>query len=126
MATALSESSSIHSEALYHLSKDMSGIGLEPMPYSILETQPYKEELWAEELQSLLQAVGSLFILNQNPSVKPNFAVTKSFKHCLFLDFFFNRNTIDSRLSLCLYQNTLVQVKVTQVFASKMERRYIG
>lgn len=67
MATALSESSSIHSEALYHLTKDMSGIGLEPMPYSILETQPYKEELWAEESQSLLQAVGNLFILNQKP-----------------------------------------------------------
>lgn len=57
VATALSESSSIHSDALYHLTKDMSGMGLEPMSYSILEAEPYKEEPWAEESQSLLQVI---------------------------------------------------------------------
>ncbi|XP_073336769.1 anoctamin-2b [Pagrus major] len=57
VATALSESSSIHSDALYHL-KDMPGVVLEPMPYSILEAEPFKEEPWAEESQSLLQVVG--------------------------------------------------------------------
>lgn len=55
MATALSESSSIHSDALYHLTRDKSGIRLDPMSYSILEREPYKEDPWAEELQSLLQ-----------------------------------------------------------------------
>lgn len=55
MATALSESSSIQSDALYHLTKDMSGMGLEPMSYSILESKPCKEEPRAEESQSLLQ-----------------------------------------------------------------------
>ncbi|XP_049422658.1 anoctamin-2b isoform X2 [Epinephelus fuscoguttatus] len=55
VATALSESSSIHSDALYHLTKDMSGMGLDPMSYSILEPEPYKEEPWTEESQHLLQ-----------------------------------------------------------------------
>ncbi|XP_049892150.1 anoctamin-2b [Epinephelus moara] len=55
VATALSESSSIHSDALYHLTKDMSGMGLDPMSYSILEPEPYKEEPWTEESQNLLQ-----------------------------------------------------------------------
>ncbi|KAM9334727.1 anoctamin-2b [Symphorus nematophorus] len=55
VATALSESSSIHSDALFHLTKDMSGMGLDPMSYSILEPEPYKEEPEAEESQSLLQ-----------------------------------------------------------------------
>uniref|UniRef100_A0AAQ5XUQ0 Anoctamin n=1 Tax=Amphiprion ocellaris TaxID=80972 RepID=A0AAQ5XUQ0_AMPOC len=55
VATALSESSSIHSDALFHLTRDMSGIGLDPMYYSILEPEPVKEEPWAEESQSLLQ-----------------------------------------------------------------------
>ncbi|KAK2858775.1 hypothetical protein Q5P01_003395 [Channa striata] len=32
VATALSESSSIHSDALYHLTRDMSGMGLTPCP----------------------------------------------------------------------------------------------
>ncbi|XP_070784726.1 anoctamin-2b [Enoplosus armatus] len=59
VATALSESSSIHSDALYHLTRDMSGMGLDPMFYSILETEPNKDEPWAEESQSLLQVVGS-------------------------------------------------------------------
>ncbi|XP_042367380.1 anoctamin-2b [Plectropomus leopardus] len=54
VATALSESSSIHSDALYHLTKDMSGMGLDPMSYSILEPEP-TEETWVEESQSLLQ-----------------------------------------------------------------------
>lgn len=61
VATALSESSSIHSEALYNLTKDVSGIGLEPMPYSILEPEPCKDRPWAEESQSLLQPVGDWF-----------------------------------------------------------------
>lgn len=60
VATALSESSSIHSDALYHLTRDMSGLGLDPMSYSILEPdpykdEPYKDEPWAEETQSLLK-----------------------------------------------------------------------
>ncbi|XP_026218905.1 anoctamin-2b [Anabas testudineus] len=55
VATALSESSSIHSDALYHLTRDMSGMGLDPMSYSILEPEPYKFEPWPEESQSLLQ-----------------------------------------------------------------------
>ncbi|XP_039892689.1 anoctamin-2b isoform X2 [Simochromis diagramma] len=59
VATALSESSSIHSDALCYLNKDMSGIGLEPMSYSTLEPGPYREEAWAEESQSLLQVMGS-------------------------------------------------------------------
>lgn len=62
MATALSESSSIHSEALYNLTKDVSGIRLELMPYSILEAEPYRDEPCAEESQSLLQAVGAHFL----------------------------------------------------------------
>lgn len=57
VATALSESSSIHSDALYHLTKDMSGIGLDPMSYSLLEPEPSKEETWAEESKSLLQVI---------------------------------------------------------------------
>uniref|UniRef100_A0AAQ5YQZ8 Anoctamin n=1 Tax=Amphiprion ocellaris TaxID=80972 RepID=A0AAQ5YQZ8_AMPOC len=65
VATALSESSSIHSDALFHLTRDMSGIGLDPMYYSILEPEPVKEEPWAEESQSLLQVVGS----TSNPQV---------------------------------------------------------
>ncbi|XP_069376212.1 anoctamin-2b isoform X1 [Paralichthys olivaceus] len=46
VSTVLSESSSIHSDALYHVTRDMS--------YSILGPQPEKEEVWAEESQSLL------------------------------------------------------------------------
>ncbi|KAI3366936.1 hypothetical protein L3Q82_009576, partial [Scortum barcoo] len=43
-------------DALYHLTRDMSGMGLDPMSYSILEpAEPSKEEPWAEESQSLLQ-----------------------------------------------------------------------
>lgn len=61
VATALSESSSIHSEALYNLPKELSGIGQEPMPYSRLEREAYKHEALVEELQSLLQPVGDLF-----------------------------------------------------------------
>ncbi|XP_055367342.1 anoctamin-2b isoform X2 [Betta splendens] len=59
VATALSESSSIHSDALYHLTRDVSGIGLDPMSYSVLEPEPYKDDRWAEEMQSLLQVVDS-------------------------------------------------------------------
>ncbi|XP_036978024.1 anoctamin-2b isoform X1 [Acanthopagrus latus] len=55
VSTALSESSSIHSDALFHLNKDVSGVALEPMPYTIMEAERYKEEPWAEESQSLLQ-----------------------------------------------------------------------
>ncbi|XP_030575809.1 anoctamin-2b [Archocentrus centrarchus] len=55
VATVLSESSSIHSDALYYLTKDMSGIGLDPMPYSTVEPVPYREEPMAEESQKLLQ-----------------------------------------------------------------------
>ncbi|KAK2883249.1 hypothetical protein Q8A73_022182 [Channa argus] len=55
VATALSESSSIQSDALYHLTRDMSGMGLDPLSYSSLEPEPYKYETWTEESQSLLQ-----------------------------------------------------------------------
>ncbi|KAM3587568.1 uncharacterized protein V6R79_009077 [Siganus canaliculatus] len=55
VATALSESSSIHSDALYHLTKDVPGRGLDPMSYGLLETEPVKDELWPEESQRLLQ-----------------------------------------------------------------------
>ncbi|XP_030006343.1 anoctamin-2b isoform X2 [Sphaeramia orbicularis] len=55
VATALSESSSIHSEALYHLARDVSGMGLDPMSYNILEPEPYRQEPWGEESKSLLQ-----------------------------------------------------------------------
>ncbi|XP_065807496.1 anoctamin-2b isoform X2 [Labrus bergylta] len=55
VATALSESSSIHSDALFHLTRDVSGMGLDPMSYSLLEPTPFKEEPSAEECESLLQ-----------------------------------------------------------------------
>ncbi|KAG8005793.1 Anoctamin-1, partial [Nibea albiflora] len=57
VATALSESSSIHSDALYHLTKDMSGIGTDPIAYSILEPEPHKQEAWAEESHRLLKRI---------------------------------------------------------------------
>ncbi|KAM7366916.1 hypothetical protein PAMP_014852 [Pampus punctatissimus] len=71
VATALSESSSIHSDALYHLTRDMSGIGLEPMSYSILEPEPYKDEPckddpWTEESQSLLQRISMQISPNED------------------------------------------------------------
>ncbi|TKS91105.1 Anoctamin-1 Discovered on gastrointestinal stromal tumors protein 1 [Collichthys lucidus] len=59
VATALSESSSIHSDALFHLTKDMSGVGMDLMAYSILEHEPSKQEPWAEESHSLLKVVDS-------------------------------------------------------------------
>ncbi|XP_035988284.1 anoctamin-2b isoform X4 [Fundulus heteroclitus] len=55
VSTALSESSSIHSDALCHLTRDFSAISLKPMPYSALDPGGYKEESWAEESQSFLQ-----------------------------------------------------------------------
>lgn len=66
MATALSESSSIHSDALFHLARDKSGVGMDPMAYSILEPEPYKyerckEEPWAEEMQSLLKVTKPIY-----------------------------------------------------------------
>lgn len=61
VATALSESSSIHSEVLFNLTKDMSGTGLEPMPYTLLEPRSCKEEPWCDEAKSLLQPVGFFF-----------------------------------------------------------------
>ncbi|XP_061524258.1 anoctamin-2b isoform X5 [Phycodurus eques] len=54
-ATALSESSSIHSDVLYHLTGDVSRVGLEPLSYSIPEAEPDKEDDWNEEAQSLLK-----------------------------------------------------------------------
>uniref|UniRef100_A0AAV2IU25 Anoctamin n=1 Tax=Knipowitschia caucasica TaxID=637954 RepID=A0AAV2IU25_KNICA len=54
VATALSESSSIHSDGLLHLVRDFSGLGLEPMPFSVLEPTSHTEEPWMEEAQSLL------------------------------------------------------------------------
>ncbi|KAM4712221.1 anoctamin-2b isoform 2-T3 [Anableps anableps] len=57
VSTALSESSSIHSDALCHLNRELSGIGLKPMPYNVLEPEGCKEEPGAEESQSLLQVV---------------------------------------------------------------------
>ncbi|XP_019747434.1 anoctamin-2b isoform X3 [Hippocampus comes] len=59
VATALSESSSIHSDALYHLTRDVSRVGLEPLSNSILEAEPDKEDAWDEEAQSLLKVVSS-------------------------------------------------------------------
>ncbi|XP_077355826.1 anoctamin-2b isoform X2 [Festucalex cinctus] len=59
VATALSESSSINSDALYHLTRDVSRAGLEPLTYSILEAEPDKEDTWNEEAQSLLKVVSS-------------------------------------------------------------------
>ncbi|KAK5895910.1 hypothetical protein CgunFtcFv8_009564 [Champsocephalus gunnari] len=47
-STALSESSSIHSEALSQLTKDVSSVGLEPM-------SSCKEEVYAEESETLLK-----------------------------------------------------------------------
>ncbi|TWW64449.1 Anoctamin-1 Discovered on gastrointestinal stromal tumors protein 1 [Takifugu flavidus] len=60
VATALSESSSIHSEALYNLTKDMSGLGLEPMSYTLLEPRTYREPPWREESRSLFQPRNSM------------------------------------------------------------------
>ncbi|XP_057710389.1 anoctamin-2b isoform X2 [Corythoichthys intestinalis] len=57
VATALSESSSIHSDALYQLTRDVSRVGLEPFTESILEVDAEKEEAWNEEAQSLLKVV---------------------------------------------------------------------
>ncbi|XP_028276276.1 anoctamin-2b [Parambassis ranga] len=62
VTTALSESSSIHSDALHHPTQDMSGNRLDPMSYSVLEQEPDKEEPWAEECQSLLQKRNSMQI----------------------------------------------------------------
>ncbi|XP_068611524.1 anoctamin-2b [Brachionichthys hirsutus] len=55
VATALSESSSIQSDVLFPLTGDMSRSGLEPMSYNSLEPEPFKEDPWAEESQTLLQ-----------------------------------------------------------------------
>ncbi|XP_047431760.1 anoctamin-2b isoform X2 [Mugil cephalus] len=55
VATALSESSSIHSDAFYHLTKDASSIGMDPVTYTILESEPFTGESWAEESQSPIQ-----------------------------------------------------------------------
>ncbi|KAM4712222.1 anoctamin-2b isoform 3-T4 [Anableps anableps] len=60
VSTALSESSSIHSDALCHLNRELSGIGLKPMPYNVLEPEGCKEEPGAEESQSLLQKRNSM------------------------------------------------------------------
>lgn len=58
MATALSESSSIHSEALFNLTRDMSGLGPEPMSYTLLEPKTYREQPWTEDSRGLFQPVG--------------------------------------------------------------------
>ncbi|KAM9845961.1 anoctamin-2b [Aulostomus maculatus] len=55
VATALSESSSIHSDALYHLTRDVSGMGIDPLSYTIPEVETEKDEPWAEESESLLK-----------------------------------------------------------------------
>ncbi|XP_027899856.1 anoctamin-2b isoform X3 [Xiphophorus couchianus] len=57
VSTALSESSSIHSDAPCLLTRDFPGAGLRPMPCSVLEPQGHREEATAEESQSLLQVV---------------------------------------------------------------------
>ncbi|XP_077400619.1 anoctamin-2b isoform X4 [Vanacampus margaritifer] len=59
VATAISESSSIHSDTLYHLTRDVSRVGLELLSYSIPEAEPDKEDTWNEEAQSLLKVVSS-------------------------------------------------------------------
>ncbi|XP_063762201.1 anoctamin-2b isoform X1 [Eleginops maclovinus] len=60
VSTALSESSSIHSDALYQLTKDVYSIGMEPMSYSTLQPAVCKKEVCAEESQTLLKVVGSV------------------------------------------------------------------
>lgn len=55
VARVLSESSSIHSDVLSHLSRDMSGNRLNPMPHWILEPEVFREGPGAEESQSLVQ-----------------------------------------------------------------------
>ncbi|XP_061663377.1 anoctamin-2b isoform X2 [Syngnathoides biaculeatus] len=52
VATALSESSSIHSDALYHLTRDA-----EPPSYSIPEAESDRGDDWNQEAQSLLKVV---------------------------------------------------------------------
>ncbi|XP_058480027.1 anoctamin-2b [Solea solea] len=52
---ALSESSSIQSDVLYHLARDVSATGMDLMSYSTLENEAWKEESWAPESQILLQ-----------------------------------------------------------------------
>lgn len=53
VSTALSESSSIHSDGLLQMARDISG--LEPMPYNILAPVSLKEEVWLEESECLLE-----------------------------------------------------------------------
>ncbi|XP_020569685.1 anoctamin-1 isoform X3 [Oryzias latipes] len=59
VARVLSESSSIHSDVLSHLSRDMSGNRLNPMPHWILEPEVFREGPGAEESQSLVQVMGA-------------------------------------------------------------------
>ncbi|XP_053718170.1 anoctamin-2b isoform X1 [Synchiropus splendidus] len=60
VSTALSESSSIHSETLFQLSRDVSWMGLDPLSYSTLEPQLHRDETGAEERQSLLKKRNSM------------------------------------------------------------------
>ncbi|XP_008399652.2 anoctamin-2b isoform X3 [Poecilia reticulata] len=60
VSTALSESSSIHSDAQGLLTRDFPVAGLRPMPCSVLEPQSHQEEAEAEESQSLLQKRNSM------------------------------------------------------------------
>lgn len=59
VSTALSESSSIHSDAPCLLTRDFPGAGLRPMPCSVLEPQGHREKATAEESQSLLQVTAA-------------------------------------------------------------------
>ncbi|XP_077449412.1 anoctamin-2b isoform X2 [Stigmatopora argus] len=55
VATALSESSSIHSDALYQLTRDVSRGDPDPLFKSLLEVEADKHLAWDEEAQNLLK-----------------------------------------------------------------------
>ncbi|XP_077565528.1 anoctamin-2b [Stigmatopora nigra] len=59
VATALSESSSIHSDALYQLTRDVSRGGPDPLFKSLLEVEADQPLTWDEEAQNLLKVVSS-------------------------------------------------------------------
>ncbi|KAM9704791.1 anoctamin-2b isoform 1-T1 [Menidia menidia] len=58
VATAQSESSSIHSDALY-LSRDLSGVGTHPVPHGALQPDTIRAQPWIDEGQNVAQVVGS-------------------------------------------------------------------
>ncbi|GLD74487.1 anoctamin-2-like isoform X1 [Lates japonicus] len=92
VATHFSESSSIHSETLFHLDQGYGLGSLTPCPISILEPEPYREdreEPWAEESQNLLQVSFGMMgmkVVMTNPAVFPaNFHPASFFTLCVSL-----------------------------------------